>query len=221
MDANEDEHDKVITQLIRIEEVVDSKLNELIKFNKDLLKSHTSISVAETEINQLNLETIELFEKLGKLLEQLSINSNRPNQQLIYDRHQSIHSNYKSEFNRISTALTNSINSANLLSSVRNDIDAYKLSHQSDTDMLLAERGKLDNSHSILDSSLSQAFETRADFSNQGASLKSISLRLKSSMHSIPGVNSLLTLISARRKRDSIILGLLIAFCIIIIFNYI
>lgn len=218
-----DENQKLSGQILIIEELLDNKLNGLINYNKNLQKYnyYKDVNNIENQINQSNEDVVELLDKFVNLLEQLSINTTQPSQQLNYDRHQSIYSNYNSEFNRISSSLTNSLNSANLLSSVRNDINAYKQSHQSDTDLLLAERGKLDNSHSVLDNSLSQAFETRADFSHQGASLKNISIRLKSTLHTIPGVNSLLNLISARRKRDSIIMGLVIGICIIIILHYI
>jgi len=113
--------------------------------------------------------------------------------------------------------MLNTLDQVNLLSGVRNDIDAYK---SSAADSLLAERNRIDSSHGMTDVIIEQAYETRSEFSRQRASLTGINTRIVHVIGTMPGINNLISMIKSRRRRDSIIMGVLIGVCTIIILTY-
>ncbi|KAG2352047.1 hypothetical protein BDR07DRAFT_1439868, partial [Suillus spraguei] len=57
-------------------------------------------------------------------------------------------------------------------------------------------------------------------FSRQSMSLASINTRMTGVIGSIPGINNLLSMIKSRRRRDSIILGILIGGCLLLLISY-
>jgi Golgi SNAP receptor complex protein 1 len=82
---------------------------------------------------------------------------------------------------------------------------------------MLEERGRLDNSHGMMDSVLSQAYAVNENFGLQGETLASINRRIVGAAGQIPGVNSLIGKIGAKRRRDGIILGVFIGICFLIL----
>jgi Golgi SNAP receptor complex protein 1 len=85
---------------------------------------------------------------------------------------------------------------------------------------MLEERGRIDNSNSMADSVLSQAYAVNDTFVLQRESLASINRRIKLAASQVPGINSLIGRISARKRRDGFIMGGFIAFCFIIFFFF-
>ncbi|KXN88840.1 Golgi SNAP receptor complex member 1 [Leucoagaricus sp. SymC.cos] len=149
-------------------------------------------------------------------------------------RHREIFQDTSRELRRTKTNVHAALDKANLLSGVRNDIDAYKTSA---ADALLAERGRIDSSHQMTDEILacvesshkflmvlmvySQAYETRSEFTRQRTTLSNVNTRMVGVLNKMPGINNLVAMIKSRRRRDSIILGVMIGVCTIIILSYI
>lgn len=82
---------------------------------------------------------------------------------------------------------------------------------------MLQERGHLDSSHNVMDGVLSQAYAINENFAFQRETLASINRRIVGAASSIPGVNSLIGKIGAKRRRDGIILGAFIGFCFLML----
>jgi Golgi SNAP receptor complex protein 1 len=78
---------------------------------------------------------------------------------------------------------------------------------------MLDERRRIDNSHSVADSVLSQAYAVQENFSVQRESLANINRRIVGAASQVPGINSLIGRIGTKKRRDGIILGSFIAFC--------
>jgi len=146
--------------------------------------------------------------------------SNPPSQSMFraIQRHRDVYQDYAREFNRTKANVQNALDQANLLSGVRNDIDAYK---SSAADSLLAERSRIDSSHRMTDDVLEQAYATRSEFAQQSSSLAGINARMTNVINTIPGINNLLGMIKTRRRRDAYILGVLIGVCLFSLFGYI
>lgn len=104
-----------------------------------------------------------------------------PSQSMLHtvQRHREVLADYKADFLRTKTNLEHALNRVNLLKDVRSDIQNYKVAHSSTTDALLAERGRLDSSHRMTDDMLAQAYETRAEFGRQRASIVGINTRMR------------------------------------------
>ena len=66
----------------------------------------------------------------------------------------------------------------------------------------------------------SQAYATREDFSSQRSLLTSIETRMGGVLNQMPGINSLITMIRSRRRRDSVIVACVIAGCVLLLLGY-
>lgn len=70
-------------------------------------------------------------------------------------RHREVLVDFERDFRRCKDNVRHAIDRHELVGRVRGDIDAYKAAaHSSDQEALLAERGRLDNSHSMIDGTL-------------------------------------------------------------------
>ncbi|GAA5975650.1 hypothetical protein JCM5350_002680 [Sporobolomyces pararoseus] len=130
------------------------------------------------------------------------------------ERHRSVLADYQRERFRTQRSLQEAEDRANLLSSVRDEISTFKTQTGSSvTDSLLAERGKIDNSHRMADATLEQAYATRAEFAAQRSGLSQIQARMNGVAAQVPGLNSVIGMINSRRRRDSVIMGTVIGIC--------
>lgn len=85
---------------------------------------------------------------------------------------------------------------------------------------MLDERARIDNSNNMADSVLSQAYAVNDSFMLQRETLASINRRITVAASHVPGINSLIGRISARKRRDGFIMGGFIAFCFILFFFF-
>ncbi|EEY18709.1 transport protein GOS1 [Verticillium alfalfae VaMs.102] len=126
---------------------------------------------------------------------------------------------HKRDLVRLRATLSQARDRANLLTNVRSDIDEYNRAKQqqdpgaAEAEYMLAERSRIDNSNSMADSVLSQAYAVQDSFNLQRESLASINRRITLAASQVPGINSLIGRISAKKRRDGIIMGAFIAFC--------
>lgn len=82
---------------------------------------------------------------------------------------------------------------------------------------MLEERGHIDQSHTMMDGVLSQAYAINENFGLQRETLASINRRIVGAASKVPGVNALIGKIGSRRRRDAIILGAFIGFCFLML----
>ena len=85
---------------------------------------------------------------------------------------------------------------------------------------MLDERRRIDNSHSVVDGVLSQAYAINENFGMQRETLASVNRRIVGAASQIPGINNLMSRIGAKKRRDGIILGSFIAFCFLMLFFF-
>lgn len=134
-------------------------------------------------------------------------------------RHREILSDHRRDLSRLKSTITDARNKANLLSNVRSDIDAYRSANpeNEEAEYMLDERRRIDNSHNMADSVLSQAYAVNDNFRIQRETLSSINRRIVGAASQVPGINSLIGRIGAKKRRDGIILGGFIAFCFLML----
>ncbi|KAF7436447.1 hypothetical protein PC9H_003280 [Pleurotus ostreatus] len=208
-----------------LESLFDSKLTSYSRLASTISRTHDDVEAegSRDRWKDVEMELDELLAKLEETNEQLASLSNNAEAPLsqsmmrAIQRHRDVFQDQSREFRRTKTNVQHALDQANLLSGVRNDIDAYK---SSAADALLAERGRIDSSHQMTDDMIQQAYETRAEFSSQRSSLAGINTRMMGVINTMPGINNLLSMIKTRRRRDSIIMGLVIGICLILFFTY-
>ncbi|EEA20554.1 protein transport protein gos1 [Talaromyces marneffei ATCC 18224] len=169
----------------------------------------------ESQIQSLLEKRESLIGQLTRLLDSEATLTSSALKQNNLARHREVLSEHRRELNRLSSSISEARDRANLLSNVRSDIDAYRSSnpHAAEAEYMLEERGRIDNSHNMMDRVLSQAYAVNESFGLQRETLASINRRIVGAAGQIPGVNSLIGKIGAKRRRDGIILGCFIGFC--------
>ncbi|KID77160.1 Golgi SNAP receptor complex, subunit 1, partial [Metarhizium brunneum ARSEF 3297] len=162
----------------------------------------------------------ELLEKLARLFDSETTLTNsgvkQNNLSLLRDKL----SSHRRDLNRLRGTLQQARDRANLLTNVQSDIDNFRANNPetAEAEYMLEERSRIDNSHNVADSVLSQAYAVRENFLLQRESLANINRRITMAASKVPGINGLITRISARKRRDGIIMGSFIAFCFLIFF---
>ncbi|KAH7886044.1 V-snare-domain-containing protein [Phlebopus sp. FC_14] len=217
--------DSLHRQCRTLEALFDSKLTAYARLASTIAKDQDDVEAGGSRERWRDLEdeVEDLLEKLRETNEALLALSNNPgsapsqSMSRAIQRHREVYQDYAREFGRTRANIKHAVEQASLLTGVRNDIDAYK---SSAADSLLAERGRIDSSHRMTDDILEQAYETRAEFSRQSASLAGISTRITGVMTAMPGINNLLAMIKSRRRRDSVIIGIVIAVCLVSLLSY-
>ncbi|KAF8580143.1 V-snare-domain-containing protein [Ramaria rubella] len=219
-------YDSLRRQARTLEFLLDSKLTAYSRIVSAITKDGNDIEStgAVERWQDLEAEVEDLLEKLNEINEGMSSLSNDidspPSQAMQHtvQRHRDVLRDYTRDFARTKANVRTAMDRANLLTNVRSDIDAYHRSSAADS--LLAERGRIDNSHRMTDDLLGQAYATRDEFSRQRSSLASINARMGGVLNTLPGIDSLLSMIKTRRRRDTVILGCVIGLCIVFILSY-
>ncbi|KAG6023067.1 hypothetical protein E4U40_004199 [Claviceps sp. LM458 group G5] len=127
---------------------------------------------------------------------------------------------HRNDLHRLRGTLKQARDRANLLTNVRSDIDEYRANNPEarEAEYMLDERNRLDNSHNMADNALSQAYAINDNFLLQRETLASINRRISLAASKVPGINTVINRISARKRRDGIIMGCFIAFCFLLFF---
>jgi Golgi SNAP receptor complex protein 1 len=106
---------------------------------------------------------------------------------------------------------------ANLLSTVRSDIESYRASEAAaEADYMLDEAARIDGTHRAADDTLARAYAVRDSFAAQRETLASVNRRIVGAASQVPGINTLINRISAKKRRDGIIMGSFVAVCFLV-----
>ncbi|BEI85095.1 hypothetical protein CcaverHIS002_0504960 [Cutaneotrichosporon cavernicola] len=216
-----------------LESALDTKLASYSRLAADIAGGGRfggpSDSSAEDGVGGYRLveeEVDELLDKLEQAIDDLAAQMNSPSQapsasmQHAAQRHRDNLDDYRREFARVRKGIEGALARSNLLGSVRKDINDYKSGLSPQTDALLADRGRIDSSHRMMDDTLNQAYATREDFAQQRGMLASIESRMGGVVQQMPGINRLISMISTRRRRDTFILGGVVALCVFLLLAY-
>ncbi|KAF2131707.1 V-snare-domain-containing protein [Dothidotthia symphoricarpi CBS 119687] len=173
----------------------------------------------ETNLQEVLEKREALVGQLTRLLDSESAHSSSAVKQNNLARHREVLSDHRRELSRLKSTISDARNRANLLSNVRSDIDAYRSANpeQAEADYMLDERRRIDNSHTVADSVLSQAYAVQESFGVQRETLANINRRIVGAASQVPGINSLMGRIGTKKRRDGIILGSFIAFCFLML----
>ncbi|KAH8835563.1 V-snare-domain-containing protein [Flagelloscypha sp. PMI_526] len=218
-------YDALHRQCRTLENIFDTKLNSYSSLVSALSSGSSDVEASGSSARwkDLELELDELMEKLEDINNQMSALSTTqpdtlsPSMLRTIQRHREVYMDHTRDLKRTKANVQNALDRATLLTGVRNDIEAYK---SSAADSLLAERGRIDSSHRMMDDTLEQAYETRAEFGRQRSALSGINSRMVGVINTMPGINNIIGMIKSRRRRDSIIMGLVVGICLILLMSY-
>ncbi|XP_039063691.1 Golgi SNAP receptor complex member 1-2-like [Hibiscus syriacus] len=136
-------------------------------------------------------------------------------------RHRDILHEFTQEFRRINGNINSMREHAELLSSVREDINESKASGSMSSRMqLLREQAAIHGSIAHIDDVINQAQTTRAVLGSQRALFGDVQGKVKVLSAKFPAIRGLLGSIKRRRSRDTLILSAVIAACTLVLIIY-
>ncbi|XP_005093915.1 Golgi SNAP receptor complex member 1 isoform X2 [Aplysia californica] len=174
------------------------------------------------EISQLLAKLTEVNDRMVEYTQTISVSSPSATLMHTLQRHRDILQDYSHEFQKTSANISQMREREDLLGSVRRDISAYKNSSGLNrrSDLYLKENEHIRNSERLVDEQISIAIATKENLQSQSRFLTSITQKVNTLANRFPVINSLVQRINLRKRRDSIILALVIAVCIILLILY-
>ncbi|KAG8219578.1 hypothetical protein J3R82DRAFT_529 [Butyriboletus roseoflavus] len=155
-------YDALHRQCRTLESLFDSKLTSYARLASAIVRNQDDVesSGSRERWQDLQSEVEDLLEKLRETNDALLAFSTNPDSippqavARVIQRHREVYQDYARELERTKANIQHGLEQANLLTGVRNDIDAYK---SSVADSLLGERSRIDNSHRMTDDVLEYA----------------------------------------------------------------
>ncbi|XP_075745882.1 golgi SNAP receptor complex member Gos28 isoform X3 [Rhipicephalus microplus] len=177
----------------------------------------------------MTLEIEQLLSKLGEVNDQMSqvqtSSGAAPSTTVLHtlQRHRDILQDYVREFHKTRTNVQAHRERDLLLGSVRKDIDSYKNSSSLNrrSEGYLKEHEHLKSSDRMVHDQINIAIRTKDELLSQRNALKAIQTKMTTLANRFPMINSLVQRVNLRKRRDSIILGLVIGTCTVLLLLYI
>ncbi|XP_015123044.1 Golgi SNAP receptor complex member 1 [Diachasma alloeum] len=214
-------------QARHLENEIDAKLVAYSKLGINTNSSHASADTVplldeDHVFDNMTSEIGSLLTKLAMINDRMSgIQANGAAMLHTMQRHKEILKDYKLEFNKLQNNFMSRKDREELLGSVRQDIDNYKnVGGLNRRDMYLKENQHIHNSDRLITDQINIAMETRDNLMSQRHAFKRIQTRFNDISNRFPAVNSLIQRINLRKRRDSLLLGLVIGFCTFLMLLY-
>ncbi|KAJ3431153.1 golgi snap receptor complex member [Anaeramoeba flamelloides] len=203
----------------------DSDLDNLFveeDLNKENLRLLNKPDIEEnTNLSQEISFLIEQFEQAINTLELHSQTSE--SNELLYQiqRNQQILFSFQQEYQKNRNIIKEKKEKFDLFhGNTRNKDNNISTEIDRSTENLLRERASLVGSNKAIDQVLGQAGSVHDKTKQQGNSFKNIGSKMGSARNKFPTVNTVIQKIKSKKNRDNLILGIVVAICLIILVWY-
>ncbi|KAH8310231.1 hypothetical protein KR044_000127, partial [Drosophila immigrans] len=182
----------------------------------------TSPLLGEHVFDSLSAEIEQMLDKLSSLNEAMSELPATGSAALhTLQRHREILQGYRQEFNKIYANHTMRIEREELLrGSGLASSGSPSISGLSRREMYLKESGHLNSASNMVNDQINIAIETRENLHAQRQAFKRLQTRFNDISNRFPLISSLIQRINIKKRRDSLILGAVIGFCVILLLLY-
>jgi len=183
----------------------------------------------DSRLEELQEELGDLLARLGQVNEDMSgfavgVGAGQSAAiQHTLQRHTEILQDYRQEFKKTASNIAAIVEREDLLTSVKSDISDFRENGKRGQamDSLQREMEHTRNSERLLDEQISLALDTRESLFSQREVLKAVQTKLNDMTNKFPMINNLVQRINFRKRRDTVILGLVIGLCLAAMLWYI
>ena len=172
------------------------------------------------ELERLLKRLTDVNDMMSEYLNGMSFAEPNAAQLHTLQRHRDILHDYTHEFTKTKANIKASREREDLLGSVRRDISEYKSGLNRRTDLYLKENEHIRNSDRMADEVINIAMATKENLNSQRNAFHNLSSRVLSVTNRFPMINNLVQKINIRKRRDTLIIGVIIAICIILLLLY-
>ncbi|XP_031626013.1 Golgi SNAP receptor complex member 1 [Contarinia nasturtii] len=215
------EWDVLRKQARKLENDIDMKLVAYSKIGTSTMPStsaDTAPLLSEHVFDSLSMEIEQMLDKLSEINDKMSEIPLTADSYMIHtlQRHREIFNGYKQEFSKIQANHTTRLEREELLRGSGISMG----SGLSRRDMYLKESTHLHGSHGLVSDQISIAMETKEHLLSQRQQFKRFQTRLNDMSNRFPLISSLIQKINIRKRRDSFILGIVMAICTFLLILY-
>jgi Golgi SNAP receptor complex protein 1 len=132
-------------------------------------------------------------------------------------RHHEISQDYRREFERTKANIRNFRSREDLLMNNNADINTTEGVSSRRQDYYLREMGHLNSSHKLIDRNLELASTLKKELAQQRRYFLNIAHKINTVANRFPLMNNILQKIKIKKRKDSLVLGSVIAICLIIL----
>ncbi|XP_039282957.1 Golgi SNAP receptor complex member 1-like [Nilaparvata lugens] len=212
-------HENIINQKL----VTLSKLSsEVIPVRNDNFQYSTlSEETFKSAVNDLK-QIFSTLDTINNKLADILVEQNNQIMAHTSQRHREVFKDFDQEFKKIQQHFRERHEREDLLQSVRRVIDAYKTTstvYQA-PEIYAKEHNHLRNCNDLVDNQLEIAMEMKENLNSQTSHLKQIKSRLHAILNSSPLINGLLQKVKLRKRRDSLVMGLVLSCCALLMMAY-
>lgn len=202
-------------QVISLESQIESLLSRYSSFAQTSSSEPTAQEKSlNTKLESLLIQRQDVLNSLTKICDETpNISASKLSQ---LQRHKEVLQEHWQSFRNIRSSIQQERNRLNLLFSVKKDIAQQSI--QDEDAYINDESRRIDESHTVVDNLISQAWDTRDQFSAQRAMLQNANDRIMRTLQRVPGINNVISKINTRRKKNAFILASLISICILVLF---
>ncbi|BES91218.1 Succinyl-CoA:3-ketoacid-coenzyme A transferase [Nesidiocoris tenuis] len=222
-------YEELHKQARRLEGEIDMKL---ITFNKTCAGRKSKVNSSLTEpllssdhvVESASMEMEDLLQKLTGLNDKMASVDAGGNRLVPHtlQRHREILQDYSSEYRKTINNYKARRDKEELMDGVQKDLESHKLSMGLNrrNEMFLKENEHIRSSDRLIDDQISIAVETRENLMSQRLTMKKLQTRMHDLSNRFPLVNSLIQRINLRKRRDSLVLGLVVFICTFLLLFY-
>ncbi|XP_037950202.1 Golgi SNAP receptor complex member 1-like [Teleopsis dalmanni] len=220
-------YDVLRKQARHLENEIDLKLVAFSKIGAGTSTAHnttadTSPLLGEHVFDSLSEEIAQMLDRLSTINETMSeLPATGAAAMHTLQRHREILQGYRQEFNKICANHTTRMEREELLRGSGLSTNSPTNSGLSRRDMYLKEGGHVANSNQMINDQINIAIETREHLLSQRQAFKRLQTRFNDISNRFPLISSLIQRINIKKKRDSLILGAVIAVCVFLLLLYI
>lgn len=202
-------------QAISLESQTESLLSRYSSFAQTSSSESTAQEKSlNTKLESLLIQRQDVLDSLTKICDETpNISASKLSQ---LQRHKEVLQEHWQSFRNIRSSIQQERNRLNLLFSVKKDIAQQSI--RDEDAYINDESRRIDESHTVVDNLISQAWDTRDQFSAQRAMLQNANDRIMRTLQRVPGINNVISKINTRRKKNAFILASLISICILVLF---
>ncbi|SCU96011.1 LAMI_0F04808g1_1 [Lachancea mirantina] len=203
------------SQLISLENKSESLLSRYSQFAQTTsAEASTQERTTDTRLEECLTQRQDCINNLDQICNENSKISASKLSQL--QRHKEILQEHWQNFRNLRSSIQQERNRLNLLFSVKQDLAQQSV--QDEDAYIQEESRRIQDSHNVVDSLLTQAWETRDQFAAQRTVLQGAGDRILRTLQRVPGINNVIAKINTRRKKNALILSTLITVCILLLF---
>ncbi|CEP60568.1 Gos1p LALA0_S01e13894g [Lachancea lanzarotensis] len=202
-------------QAISLESQTESLLSKYAQFAQTTSSDATGQErTLDNKLEKVLIQRQDIVDSLRKICDETQGISTSKTLQV--QRHQEVLQEHRQHFRNLRSSIQQERNRLNLLFSVKKDI--AQQSEESPDAYIQDESRRIEESHNVVDSLLSQAWQTRDQFASQRAVLQSAGDKMMNTLQRVPVINQVIAKINTRRKKNALILAGLITLCILFLF---